>query len=136
MDKENTEKLLNAFPHLYRGVKEPPTANLMCFGFECGDGWFNLLYQLSKEIVKSDPEAKALQVKEKYGTLRFYCTYYSESSEEAIDKAEKLSEITCEDCGKPGSLHHRGSWLRTLCGECAVKFEYEKCPEQNPEEED
>ena len=57
-----------------------------------------------------------VQVKEKYGTLRFYCP-----ATPAIDKytrlAERLSAVTCEDCGKPGEPNESG-WISTLCEEC------------------
>lgn len=60
-----------------------------------------------------------VQVKEKFGTLRFYC-----SSTPAIDKyirlAERLSAVTCEDCGKPGQQNDSG-WIRTQCDECRGK---------------
>lgn len=57
-----------------------------------------------------------VQVKEKFGTLRFYC-----GGTEAIDKyvrlAERLSSVTCEDCGKLGKANDSG-WIRTQCDEC------------------
>jgi len=57
-----------------------------------------------------------IQVKEKFGTLRFYCP-----STSAIDKyirlAERLSAVTCEECGKPGTPNESG-WISTLCEEC------------------
>ena len=43
MNTENTKKLIEAFPALYRGYKKSPRESLMCFGFECGDGWFDLI---------------------------------------------------------------------------------------------
>lgn len=42
MKIENTQKLLTSYPYLYRDLRE--------FGFECGDGWFNLIWQLSADI--------------------------------------------------------------------------------------
>lgn len=57
-----------------------------------------------------------VQVKEKFGTLRFYC-----GATEAIDKyvrlAERLSSVTCEDCGKLGKPNDSG-WIRTQCDAC------------------
>lgn len=62
----------------------------------------------------------ASQIKEKFGTLRVYMTHYLPEMEEAISEAERLSAITCEDCGQPGELR-QGGWLRTLCDECESK---------------
>lgn len=57
------------------------------------------------------------QVKEKFGTLRFYCP-----GNDAIFQytrwAEYLSSITCELCGKYGKLRD-GGWITTRCDECA-----------------
>jgi hypothetical protein len=62
----------------------------------------------------------ALQIKEKYGTLRFYWTgRLSKEAEarvdEAIDLAEARSACTCELCGEEGRLHRKGGWLMTRC---------------------
>jgi hypothetical protein len=58
------------------------------------------------------------QVKEKFGTLRFYC-----NMNDVIDKhvrlAERLSAHTCEVCGKIGELNINCGWYSTLCKDCA-----------------
>jgi len=43
MNKELSKKLYDDFPELYRGKDRPLTESLMCFGFECRDGWFQTL---------------------------------------------------------------------------------------------
>lgn len=80
--------------------------------------WPGKLQRLGfKTFAKSPYTGLAVQqVKEKFGTLRFYC-----GGTEAIDKyihmAERLSAITCESCGKPGKAYDSG-WIRTLCDSC------------------
>jgi hypothetical protein len=66
------------------------------------------------------------QIKEKFGTLRFYVS--GAASDEMmmdIDDAEVQSANTCEVCAKRGVVHVStgGFWLKTLCSECA-KDEY------------
>ena len=117
MNKENTEKLLKEFPDLYSNYYKPMTETCMCWGFSCGDGWYNIIYNLSKQIVKTKIPIKAEQVKEKYGTLRFYIQPFNEEIEDLINKAEALSAITCEECGKEGKLTGK-SWVKTLCNDC------------------
>ena len=117
MNKENTNRLTKEFPDLYSDVNKSPIAGLMCFGFECGDGWFELIYKLSKEISKCDPTVRAIQVKEKYGTLRFYVWGGEDEIYELIEQAKLKSAKTCEVCGMPGSLRGK-SWLVTLCENC------------------
>ena len=124
MKKENTEKLLKDFPKLYRQHSLPMTETCMCWGFDCGDGWFDVIYDLSKEITKIDPNVEAVQVKEKFGGLRFYIGGVSNKTHdavyEAVYKAEERAERTCEVCGKPGKI--TGTfWLKALCKECNKK---------------
>ena len=56
------------------------------------------------------------QVKEKFGTLRYYCGG-SETIFKFISLAERLSAVTCEDCGKRGTANN-SRWITTLCEEC------------------
>jgi len=93
--------------------------------FDCNDGWYDILLELSEGIKKLIEEGKedkdffVIQVKEKYGTLRYYTSSYrSEELEELIDKAEEKSAVTCELCGKPGELRDIGHWYTTMCTEC------------------
>jgi hypothetical protein len=55
-----------------------------------------------------------VQVKEKYGTLRFYVHNSTDRVEDLIGFAERMSGCTCEVCGKPGRTGGNG-WIRTLC---------------------
>jgi nitrogenase molybdenum-iron protein alpha/beta subunit len=100
----------------------------MAFGFECGDGWFRLIDQLSSDITAIDKrdgtETIAFQVKEKYGGLRFYIEGGSDAVFDAIDKAEELSLKTCEVCGEPGKQRGKG-WIYTMCDKCWEKDEKE-----------
>ena len=92
------------------------------FGIECGPGWFklldNLFFNIQKEIDRGKIDGfKITQVKEKYGTLRVYSNFGNKKIDKLIEIAEAKSSITCELCGKKGSLRTIG-WLTTLCGKC------------------
>lgn len=63
---------------------------------------------------------RASQVKEKFGTLRFYMSSSNDKIEKLIDEAERKSAITCEECGEPGVLRG-GGWLKTLCDKHATE---------------
>jgi hypothetical protein len=54
------------------------------------------------------------QVKEKFGTLRFYTTSIDERQNAAIAFAESLSGHICEVCGDRGRRRSTG-WIQTLC---------------------
>jgi hypothetical protein len=53
-----------------------------------------------------------------------------------IDEYEDLSAITCEACGKEGSLSSRGYWLKTVCTECAIELVYTIVEEEDEEDEE
>lgn len=140
MTEEVQEKLFNRFS-FYR-PELPMTQSLMCFGIECGDGWFGILWELSlkiesilekhlsevdnaKLLLADDTVFNVSQVKEKFGTLRFY--FDSSVDEEvyteirdAVREAEDKSAITCEVCGRPGELTS-GGWKSVVCNECKNK---------------
>ena len=56
----------------------------------------------------------AQQIKEKFGTLRFYISGGDRYIYGAIQMADSMSEHICEECGNPGKRRN-GSWIRTLC---------------------
>jgi len=104
-----TEKLYVAFPHLYRGRHKPMDESSMVWGFECGDGWFQLLYELSQELSAYQAEHPELdfavdQVKSKFGSLRFHLSGGDAITEEMIEAACQRASVTCELTGKPGQL--------------------------------
>lgn len=50
MNKELEEKLYKDFPLLYSEHKLPMSHTCMCWGFSHGDGWYNLIYELSSKL--------------------------------------------------------------------------------------
>lgn len=95
------------------------------FNFNCGIGWKDIINNLLDKLVEIYPEIKVTQIKEKFGTLRFYTAgipeekYYSCQAE--IRNAEQLSAVTCEWCGKEGSQDVSRYWVVTLCPDCRDK---------------
>lgn len=83
MNAETTpryEEMMKQFPLLYRQRKLPMTQTCMCWGIECGEGWYAPLLDLSQSLEainvvvgrKWGFRIEAEQVKQKWGTLRFY----------------------------------------------------------------
>lgn len=62
-------------------------------------------------------QVEATQVKEKYGTLRFYTNREDDFVSGVISMAEGMSSKICEDCGAPGKIR-LGGWIVTRCDEC------------------
>jgi hypothetical protein len=95
----------------------------MCFGFECGDGWYSIIDNLCQQLVRLGG-CEAVQVKEKFGGLRFYIDEGSAEQFEAIEQAERDSLKTCEVCGSMTDVALRGhAWVKTLCLQCFDKKE-------------
>ncbi len=178
MREELDKKLVEKFPKLFRDRYAPMTETCMCWGFCCGDGWFNILDALCSNIdhyvkwkreqraralvynrklkraisaqnvsymlsanantwqIQEAEEALALgkyrdvpekvhhvtvvQVKEKFGTLRFYYGGGDSYVSGLVAMAESMSAVTCEECGVPGETGGDG-WIATLCDSCRTK---------------
>jgi hypothetical protein len=113
MKEAFAKQLLEEFPYLFRNRNE---SSMQC-GFECDDGWFDLIYTLSRDIEAAAresglrPESNewplCRQVKEKLGSLRFVVFAidgHDEVSERINDlrlAAENRSLQICEKCGNP-----------------------------------
>ena len=101
MNEELDRKLCEAYPKLFADRNKPMSETAMCWGFSHGDGWYNIINALCANIqghidwierrreaeVKKGQEGElgmprtpaveqvvVNQVKEKFGTLRFYYT--------------------------------------------------------------
>jgi hypothetical protein len=127
MSPELDAALVRDFPELYADRHGDMRTTAMCWGFECRDGWEPLIRKLSEQLtflakVEGAP-VRASQVKEKYGTLRFYTDSETEIMRACIAYAEDLSAQTCEDCGKYARTRSKG-WVATLCAPCAYKQGY------------
>lgn len=212
MTPELDKKLVKRFPVLYQDRYSPMSSTCMCWGFDHGDGWFDIIWNLSLAIeeelgysylqekwflfkkefaqrwnaliyrlspvrqsryhmegngTKENPFHQVLdnrdmpkwderiaqflfgktktignftverigikgwrwdpqtgfavsQVKEKFGTLRFYSPG-NEMITRCIRLAERMSAITCELCGGEGQLGQASGWYSTRCTCCAPK---------------
>jgi hypothetical protein len=83
-----------------------------------GPGWSGILDRLYDKLPK---KLYVMQVKEKYGSLRFYVGSASNRTFDLISKAEKESETTCEMCEKPGEIKQIRGWYSCRCPECEEK---------------
>jgi hypothetical protein len=176
--KQELDKLLcERYPKMMVNRNKPMQETCMCWGFECGDGWFNILDQLMgniqhhidwklrqqriatdynsmaaqakagnfdlfeenmkdtvnleykekrlAEIVAGDfrsvpnavPQVTLDQIKEKFGTLRFYYTGGDDYIDGMVRMAESMSGVICEGCGNVGERRD-GGWVHTYCTPC------------------
>ena len=194
--KQELDKLLcEKYPKMMVNRNKPMQETCMCWGFECGNGWFNILDQLMsniqhhidwkekqrqyamdynemaaqaktgnfdlfekrmesvvdqaykekklgeivagdfREVPESIPQVTLDQVKEKFGTLRFYYTGGDDEISGMVRMAESMSGVTCEECGNPGETKGQG-WVVTLCEthRAARQCDYQqgRCPHHPP----
>jgi hypothetical protein len=156
MRKELDEALCVKYPEIFRDRNGDMRTTLMCWGFECGDGWYNIIDILCGKLTSEYRDAKsryehlmkvgvgnvlygtktvtqeaidaakltmdeevlkvpvAVQIKEKFGGLRFYVQAATDKHYNYISFAESMSYRTCEQCGAPGKTYTDG-WHKTLC---------------------
>jgi hypothetical protein len=127
MNAALSKKLLDDFPRLFRNRHETS----MRRGFECGDGWFDLIFKLAQDIegvarengISFDSPDWPLcrQVKEKMGSLRFI-VFAVDGFPEMNQRISELrlaalnqSLQICEQCGQPRLV--AGGRIATICPE-------------------
>jgi hypothetical protein len=105
--------------------------------FQHSHGWYKVLDELCSQLTtimnKVEIVVTAEQVKEKFGTLRFYHSVkfpedlpdsdardWNEIIRSLVSRAEMMSGYTCERCGEQGKIRP-GGWIKTLCDECNSK---------------
>jgi hypothetical protein len=187
--KQELDKLLcERYPKMMVNRNKNMQETCMCWGFECGDGWFNILDQLMgniqhhidwkekqrkwaidynemaaqakagnfdlfeettkaqpndeykekrlaeiiagdfREVPESIPQVTLDQVKEKFGTLRFYYSGGDDYIDGMVSLAESLTGVTCESCGNVGE-RRGGGWVHTYCTPCEEAREIKRAKE-------
>jgi hypothetical protein len=101
------------------GIKYPPCGTGM------GDGWLPLIEELIQKLIAVGWDKDLQQVKEKFGSLRFYIGEENEEIHKLIEEYEEKSCKVCDQCGMPGQCGGKG-WISTLCDQCRRADEIEK----------
>lgn len=140
--EKRREEIEARYPRVFgSGTKtDYPERSVGTVYWEFGYGWDTLIGNLAAAIdreIERDPSLmegdipfRVLQMKEKFGTLRFYYSGGNDRIRGLVDMTENLSGSVCEICGTLGTLckHGKGSWIKTLCEDCAGRMEYEPYP--------
>jgi hypothetical protein len=199
MKDELDSGLVKQFPKMFKERYQSMTTTCMCWGFEHGDGWYDIIKnichliqshidwsrknraqalrfnralrraiagdsqdleyfyaprdyqtrvkklgvisewsrtQMAEEIAEARfrpvpgacSQVVVEQVKEKFGTLRFYYRGGDDYVDGVVRMGEAMTAVTCETCGAPGR-QRGGGWIVTLCDEHAEKRDI-VCDEQ------
>ena len=123
MKKELQDKLYEKYPKIFKQKDDDMTITCLCWGLECGDGWYwlidNLCESLQWHIDRNNyPQIEATQVKEKFGSLCFYYDQHDEYLGGHINMIEALSNLVCEHCGSTDQVTQTKGWIKTRCKKC------------------
>lgn len=130
MRQELDDLLCQRYPDIFRDRHADRAETGMCWGFTCGDGWFDIIDELCAEITRqvnagTMPPVVAAQVKSKAGYLRFYIRGHfrrveNPQAHRLIALAQQKAERTCEECDQPGGRPDEVEGLTVLCAVCAT----------------
>ena len=118
-------KSLNHIKDNYKYMLDNPiNTSINRFGYQCDEGWHPHINDLVDDIaaIDKDETVNILQIKEKFGSLRFYYTCKNDRVKDVVDiliynYSVKLSNV-CESCGKPGKKITIKNRKKTLCDKC------------------
>lgn len=115
----------------YVNVEPQPEEAAEFYKHCVGPGWQKLLLDLTDKLFALGWDGGLEQVKEKFGTLRFYWRnniadpMLAYIADDLVGFAEAKSGWTCEQCGDWGKTRG-GGWLVTMCDKCWGKRVEEK----------
>lgn len=88
------------------------------------EGWkrnfgIQMMDELKEQLKKENylHKFRIMQIKEKFGGLRFYVSSASDEVYKIISKYENMSFDICLSCGKPAEYITTG-WISPYCGDC------------------
>lgn len=115
-------------------------------GFAVGPGWWPIIEALCRQIQShidwrnenkekrgigdGCPQVVVVQIKEKFGGLRFYYDGGDDTIDGMVRMAEAWAANSCETCGRPGE-RRSGGWIRTLCDEHEAEYQKQRNEREN-----
>lgn len=101
MTQELQDALFAKYPSIFQQRTLSPKDTCMCWGIECPDGWYGLIDNMCEELTKLEKEwdVKVIcqQIKEKFGTLRFYHYVKDGDRWSVVQKDENDKGVSCFD---------------------------------------
>lgn len=122
------ERMCKEYPVIFQARFKDMSETCMCWGISVGEGWYGIIEECVKKIQfmadKFNVVIIADQIKEKFGTLRFYYHVQGKDNkdigiiddiiQDIVSNAEQRSSCTCEICGEYGQSRS-GGWIKVLC---------------------
>jgi hypothetical protein len=129
MNKKNQE-LISKYPFLR--IRNAMTGKLAPMSYDqtymdwIPDGWRvafgdTFIKELSQALGDEAKDFRILDIKEKFGGLRFYTNGCNRKAYDVIHKYEQLSYLICITCGDKATKISKG-WICPYCDVCAKKL--------------
>lgn len=113
-----TGEVVDNYDYSFTELDDMPDGWRIAFGEQfCAD----IQHELDKLRPETAADFRVLQIKEKFGQLRFYTNWVTEGIDEVIRRYENLSERTCIECGAPATKITTG-WISPFCDKCAKVY--------------
>lgn len=110
-----TDEVDKNYDYSYTELDAMPDGWRIAFGEQfCAD----IQHELDKLKPETAADFRVLQIKEKFGQLRFYTNWVTDGIDEVIRRYENLSEHTCIGCGAPAT-YRSIEWIAPWCDNCA-----------------
>ena len=98
---------------------EPRFAASGFCGFHPPAGWLDLILEIDTHLAATNPDYRIVQIKEKFGGLRYYTDGVSEKGREYVRNMYERSLGICQNCGNTNNVAiRRHGWVATLCEQC------------------
>ena len=122
MSPELDALLCQRYPKIFADRRASIQTSCMAWGFSCGDGWFEIVDAICARLQhmidhEGAPQVVASQVKEKFGSLRFYAQCVTQAQLDEIQRIAGRSNRICEVCGAPGAIVVASGWHQVRCAE-------------------
>lgn len=120
----------DSYDYSYNELEAMPEGWLIAFGYE-------MICELRDELASTNflSEYRITDIKEKYGTLRWYDAGNTKNGHDIVSKYCGESARVCQCCGKPAT-HMTNGWIGYFCKECGKQLGAEPVPEDWWEEDE
>lgn len=125
-----TGSVSNGYDYSYNELEAMPEGWLIVFGYE-------MICELREELLNLNllNEYRIMQIKEKFGTLRWYDMGNTKKGFEIISKYCGQSAKVCQCCGEPAT-HMTDGWIGYYCEDCGKDLGAKPIPEDWWEEDE
>jgi len=141
---KDIDYLINKYPKIFIDYDLNPGR----VNWSCPEGWIEIVDEMCDNIqrhidnrhfwaVKNSEQNNpieqltCLQIKEKFGGLRFYTNGGDEHCQGVISYVENLSYSTCEKCGTNQNIGYTKGWISTVCIVCKDSYNNQWEPKKN-----